>query len=86
MARRFLLPRDVCKAHDEGLIHQHDMDYFGQNALTNCCLINLEDMLQNGTIINGVMIEPQHRLLTATTVATQIITAVASSQYGKKVA
>lgn len=58
------------------------MDYFAQNALTNCCLINLEDMLQNGTSINGVLIEKPHRLLTATTIATQIITAVASSQYG----
>lgn len=82
IARRFLLPKDVCKAHDAGIIHQHDMDYMAQNALTNCGLINLEDMLQNGTVINGVQIDPQHRLLTATTVATQIITAVASSQYG----
>lgn len=82
IARRFLLPKDVCEAHDKGIIHQHDMDYMAQNALTNCCLINLDDMLQNGTVINGVQIDPQHRLLTATTVATQIITAVASSQYG----
>ena len=82
IARRFLLPKDVCEAHDAGIIHQHDMDYMAQNALTNCGLINLEDMLQNGTVINGVQIDPQHRLLTATTVATQIITAVASSQYG----
>ena len=54
-----------------------------QNALNNCCLINLEDMLENGTVINGVKIDPQHRISTAATVATQIITAVASSQYGK---
>lgn len=82
LARRFLLPADVCKAHDAGIIHQHDMDYMAQKALHNCCLVNLEDMLQNGTVINGVKIEAQHKLLTATTVATQIITAVASSQYG----
>lgn len=59
-----------------------DMDYFGQNALNNCCLINLEDMLQNGTNINGVMIEKPHRFLTACTIATQIILGVSSSQYG----
>ena len=59
-----------------------DMDYFGQNALNNCCLINLEDMLQNGTMINGVMIEKPHRFLTACTIATQIILGVSSSQYG----
>lgn len=82
-ARRRILPKEVCDAHDAGIIHQHDMDYLAQNALTNCCLVNLEDMLQNGTVINGVMIEPQHRLSTATTVTTQIITAVASSQYGE---
>ena len=82
LARRFLLPPEVCKAHDAGIIHQHDMDYMAQKALHNCCLVNLEDILQNGTVINGVRIEPQHKLLTATTVATQVITAVASSQYG----
>ena len=82
LARRFLLPKDVCNAHDAGIIHQHDMDYMAQKALHNCCLVNLEDMLMNGTTINGIKIDPQHRLLTATTVATQIITAVASSQYG----
>ena len=59
-----------------------DMDYFGQNALNNCCLINLEDMLQNGTMINGVMIEKPHRFLTACTIATQIILGDSSSQYG----
>lgn len=82
LARRFLLPKDVCDAHDAGIIHQHDMDYMAQKALNNCCLVNLEDMLLNGTVINGIRIDPQHRLLTAATVATQIITAVASSQYG----
>ena len=82
ITRRFLLPEDIVKAHDEGIIHFHDADYFAQNALHNCDLINLEDMLQNGTNINGVMIEKPHRFLTAMTIATQIITAVTSSQYG----
>lgn len=82
ISRRFLLDEDVREAHDEGIIHMHDLDYLAQNALTNCCLINLEDMLMNGTVINGIRIDPQHRLLTATTVSTQIITAIASSQYG----
>ena len=82
IARRFLLPEDVVKAHDEGVIHFHDMDYFSQNALHNCELVNLEDMLQNGTLINGVMIEKPHRFLTAMTIATQIILAVTSSSYG----
>ena len=82
IARRFLLPEDVVKAHDEGIIHFHDMDYFSQNALHNCELVNLEDMLQNGTLINGVMIEKPHRSLTAMTIATQIILAVTSSSYG----
>ena len=82
ITRRFLLPEDVVKAHDDGIIHFHDMDYFAQNALHNCDLINLDDMLQNGTNINGVMIEKPHRFLTAMTIATQLITAVSSSQYG----
>ena len=82
ITRRFLLPEDIVKAHDEGIIHFHDADYFAQNALHNCDLINLEDMLQNGTNINGVMIEKPHRFITAMTIATQLITAVASSQYG----
>ena len=82
ITRRFLLPEDIVKAHDEGIIHFHDADYFAQNALHNCDLINLEDMLQNGTNINGVMIEKPHKFLTAMTIATQIITAVTSSQYG----
>ena len=82
ITRRFLLPEDVVNAHDSGIIHFHDADYFAQNALHNCDLINLEDMLQNGTSINGVMIEKPHRFLTAMTIATQLITAVSSSQYG----
>ena len=82
ITRRFLLPEDIVKAHDEGIIHFHDADYFAQNALHNCELINLDDMLQNGTIINQVMIEKPHRFLTAATIATQIILAVSSSSYG----
>ena len=82
ITRRFLLPQDIVKAHDEGIIHFHDADYFAQNALHNCDLINLDDMLQNGTNINGVLIEKPHKFLTAMTIATQIITAVTSSQYG----
>ena len=82
ITRRFLLPEEIVKAHDEGIIHFHDADYFAQNALHNCELINLDDMLQNGTIINGVMIEKPHRFITAATIATQIILAVSSSSYG----
>ena len=82
ITRRFLLQPEIVQAHDEGLIHFHDADYFAQNAISNCCLINLEDMLQNGTCINRVKINKPHRLITATTIATQIITAVTSSQYG----
>lgn len=82
ITKRFLLPEDIVKAHEAGIIHFHDADYFAQNALHNCDLINLEDMLQNGTNINGVMIEKPHRFLTAMTIATQLITAVSSSQYG----
>ena len=82
ITRRFLLPEDIVQAHDDGRIHFHDADYFAQNALHNCDLIDLEDMLQNGTSINGVLIEKPHRFLTAMTIATQIITAVNSSQYG----
>ena len=82
ITRRFLLDQDIVDAHDAGIIHFHDADYFAQNALHNCELINLEDMLQNGTVVNGVMIEKPHRLLTATTIATQIIAAVTSSSYG----
>lgn len=82
ITRRFLLPTEIVQAHDEGMIHFHDADYYAQNAISNCCLINLEDMLQNGTCINKVTIDKPHRLITATTIATQIITAVTSSQYG----
>ncbi len=82
ITRRFLLPEEIVSAHDAGIIHFHDADYFAQNALHNCDLINLDDMLQNGTVMNGVMIEKPHRFLTAMTIATQIITAVTSSQYG----
>lgn len=81
-ARKKLLPKEVSNAHDLGIIHEHDMDYLAQNALNNCSLINLDDCLQNGTVINGVRIDKPHRLITATTIATQIITAVASSEYG----
>ena len=81
ITRRFLLPKDVVEAHDAGIIHFHDADYFAQK-MHNCCLINLDDMLQNGTIINGVMIEKPHKFLTACTIATQIILGVSSSQYG----
>ena len=82
ITRRFLLTEDIVQAHDDGIIHFHDADYFAQNALHNCDLINLDDMLQNGTNINGVMIEKPHKFLTAMTIATQIITSVTSSQYG----
>ena len=82
ITRRFLLPEEIVKAHDAGIIHFHDADYFAQNALHNCELINLDDMLQNGTVINGVMIEKPHRFITAATIATQIILAVTSSSYG----
>lgn len=82
IAKRFILPREVVEAHNEGIIHEHDMDYLAQNALHNCELLNLEDVLQNGTVINGTKINKPHRLLTASTIATQVITAVASSSYG----
>lgn len=82
MARRKIFPPEIIQAHDEGLIHIHDLDYIGQLAMNNCCLINLEDMLQNGTCINKTKIFKPHKLITATTIATQIITAVSSSQYG----
>ena len=82
ISRRLLLPKDIVEAHDEGIIHFHDMDYYAQNVLSNCSLCNLEDMLQNGTVINDTMIEKPHRFVTAMTIATQIITAVTSSQYG----
>lgn len=82
ISKRFLLPKDIVAAHEAGIIHFHDIDYFGQNALHNCDLINLGDMLQNGTVISGVMIEKPHSFSTACNIATQIIAQVASSQYG----
>jgi ribonucleoside-triphosphate reductase len=81
ITERMLLPKDVVEADKEGIIHFHDKDYFIE-PINNCCLINLEDMLQNGTVVNKVAIEKPHRFITAMTIATQIITAVASSQYG----
>ena len=81
LSRRELLPTEVVKAHDEGLIHFHDIDYFAQRIF-NCCLINLEDMLQNGTVINKTMIEKPKSFSTACNIATQIIAVVASGQYG----
>lgn len=83
LSRRVLLPEDVVQAHDEGIIHFHDMDYFAQKE-TNCCLINLEDMLQKGTVISGTMIEKPHSFYTACNITTQIIAQVASNQYGLK--
>ena len=82
MAQRVILPKDIVKAHNEGIIHFHDMDYSPGMPMNNCCLINLEDMLQNGTVISGTMIEKPHSFRTACTIVTQIITQVASSQYG----
>ena len=82
ISRRFLLPPEIVQAHDEGIIHFHDIDYFGMNAMTNCSLINLADMLQNGTVISETMIEKPHSFSTACNIATQIIAQVASSQYG----
>ena len=81
ITRRILLPEDIVKAHEEGLIHFHDSDYFAQH-MHNCDLVNLEDMLQNGTVISGTMIEKPHSFSTACNIATQIIAQVASNQYG----
>ena len=81
LTRRALLPHDIVEAHDEGIIHFHDADYFIQRS-HNCDLVNLEDMLQNGTVISGTMIEKPHLFSTACNIATQIIAQVASSQYG----
>ena len=81
ISRRILLPKDVVQAHDRGIIHFHDADYFAQHT-HNCDLVNLEDMLQNGTVISNVLIEKPHSFTTACNVATQIIAQVASSQYG----
>ena len=81
MTRRYLLPPEIVQAHDEGILHFHDADYFSQH-MHNCDLVNLEDMLQNGTVISGTMIEKPHSFSTACNIATQIIAQVASSQYG----
>ena len=81
ITERILLPQDIVKAHEEGLIHFHDSDYFAQH-MHNCDLVNLEDMLQNGTVITGTMIERPHSFATACNIATQIVAQVASNQYG----
>ena len=80
---RLLLPEEIAKAHNEGILHFHDADYYAQH-MHNCCLINLDDMLQNGTVISGTMIEKPHRFSTACNIATQIIAQVASCQYGAR--
>jgi ribonucleoside-triphosphate reductase len=81
ITKRFLLPHDIIEAHENGIIHFHDSDYYAQH-MHNCCLVNLEDMLQNGTVISETMIEKPHSFSTACNIATQIIAQVASSQYG----
>lgn len=81
LTERLLLPNDIVKAHKEGIIHFHDMDYYAQH-MHNCDLVNLEDMLQNGTVITGTLIEKPHSFSTACNIATQIIAQVASNQYG----
>ncbi len=81
ITKRFLLDEDIVKAHEEGIIHFHDADYFAQH-MHNCDLVNLEDMLQNGTVISGTKIDKPHSFSTACNIATQIIAQVASSQYG----
>ena len=81
ITNRFLLPKEIVEAHKEGILHFHDADYFAQH-MYNCCLVNLEDMLQNGTVISGTLIEKPHSFATACNIATQIIAQVASNQYG----
>lgn len=81
ITKRILLPKDIVDAHEQGIIHFHDADYFAQH-MHNCDLVNLEDMLQNGTVISGTLIEKPHTFSTACNIATQIIAQVASSQYG----
>lgn len=81
LTERFLLPDDIWQAHKDGLIHFHDSDYFAQR-MTNCCLINLDDMLQNGTVISDTLIEKPHSFYTACNITTQIIAQIASNQYG----
>lgn len=81
LTKRILLPEKITKAHEDGVLHFHDMDYFIQ-PIFNCCLINIGDMLDNGTVMNGKLIESPKSFQVACTVMTQIISAVASSQYG----
>ncbi len=81
LTNRLLLPEDIVKAHEEGIIHFHDTDYYAQH-MHNCDLVNLEDMLQNGTVITGTLIERPHSFATACNIATQIVAQVASNQYG----
>lgn len=81
ITKRFLLPEDIVRAHEQGIIHFHDSDYFAQH-MHNCCLVNLEDMLQNGTVISETMIDPPKSFSTACNIATQSIAQIASSQYG----
>jgi ribonucleoside-triphosphate reductase len=81
LTRTILLPTEVQKCHDNGAIHFHDADYFAQK-IPNCCLVNLEDMLQNGTVINDTKIDKPHSFSTACTIATQIMAVIASGQYG----
>lgn len=81
ITKRFLLPQDIVDAHEQGLIHFHDADYFAQH-MHNCCLVNLDDMLQNGTVISETMLEKPHSFSTACNIATQAIAQIASSQYG----
>ena len=81
LTMRMLLPAEIVKAHEDGIIHFHDADYYAQH-MHNCDLVNLDDMLQNGTVISGTLIEKPHSFSTACNIATQIIAQVASNQYG----
>lgn len=82
LSRRKLIPAPLIHAHDEGILHIHDLDYFLQ-PMSNCCLVNLKDMLNNGTVINGTLIERPHSIRVACNVATQIMACVASAQFGE---
>lgn len=81
ICKRFIYPKHIMEAHEEGIIHHHDLDYVAE-PLHNCDLVNLEDMLQNGTVISGTKIDKPHRFATACNIATQVIAQVASNQYG----
>lgn len=81
IARKYIFPKDVMNAHDKGIIHIHDIDY-AANHITNCCLVNLEDILKNGTVMTGTKIFPPKSFAVAATVASQIIMSVSASQYG----